>query len=442
MEDTIAAVATAPGEGAIAVVRISGTDAIRLTGSVFRSRRGIETQESHTVALGRVMRDGRLIDEALATVFRSPASYTGEDVVELSCHGGVLVTAQVLEAILRAGARLARPGEFTERAFLNGKLDLTQAEAVMDTIRAQTTLALDAANIQRGGRLSRTMHELRAPLLETLAHLEASIDFPEEGISPDSFAALLARIETLSQRVQRLLETSNDGRILREGVRVALVGAPNAGKSSLLNRLLGWERAIVHASPGTTRDTVEETASLRGLPFRLIDTAGLRTTTDPVEQAGISRTRLALEQCDLALHVVDAQSWPVAVDAGHPREILVLNKIDISGIPQEAPADAVCVSCVTGEGLPALVDRLASEFAPGAAQRAESGVAINARHRVCLEKAADALRETQVLLTSNAPAEIVAIEMRAALGALGDVVGHADPEELLGEIFGAFCIGK
>src|SRR3954464_12894413 len=299
--ETIAAISTPAGEGAISLVRISGSGAITVAAGVFVGTARPSTFVSHTQHLGQI-RDGEaLIDQVVLAVHRAPASYTGEDLVEISCHGGTLVSARVLETCLRAGARAARPGEFTERAFLNGKMDLTQAEAVIDLIRARTDLALRSATEQLEGKLGDQIRKICDELIALLAQINASIDFPEEGIEPDEDEALCARLDSVRDEIGALLATADQGRLLREGVRVVIYGATNAGKSSLLNRLLGYDRVIVSETHGTTRDTIEETVNLRGVPIRLFDTAGLRDATESVEQAGIARTKKSLDAADLRL---------------------------------------------------------------------------------------------------------------------------------------------
>ena len=294
--DTIAAISTPTGEGAIALVRISGSNAIAIADKIFRGKEKPSEFESHVQHLGEIITySGQAIDEVLMSIHRAPASYTGEDIVEISCHGGTLVSAKVLEACLRAGARAARPGEFTERAFLNGKMDLTQAEAVIDLIRARTDLALRSATEQLEGKLGQKIRAIRDALVDLLAHIEASIDFPDEGIEPDEGAKLFNRLDSIREKITALLATADQGRILREGVRIVIYGATNAGKSSLLNRLLGYERVIVSETHGTTRDTIEETVNLRGVPVRLLDTAGFRTSTSDVEREGIARTERSLK---------------------------------------------------------------------------------------------------------------------------------------------------
>ena len=297
--ETIAAISTPPGEGAIALVRISGPAAVSIAEKIFRGKKRPSRFASHIQYFGDIVTEsGGLIDEVMMSIHRAPASYTGEDIVEISCHGGTLVTAKVLEACLHAGARGARPGEFTERAFLNGKMDLTQAEAVIDLIRARTDLALRSATEQLEGKLGEQIKGIRDSLVDLLAHVEASIDFSEEGIAPDEGNSLRVRLDSVREQIAALLATADHGRILRDGVRVVIYGATNAGKSSLLNRLLGYERVIVSDAPGTTRDTIEETINLCGVPVRLLDTAGLRTSTSDIEREGIARTERSLQKAD------------------------------------------------------------------------------------------------------------------------------------------------
>lgn len=442
---TIAAVSTPPGEGAIALVRLSGPQAVAVADRVFRGKQKPSDAASHLQQFGEVVEGDRVIDQVMLSVHRAPASYTGEDIVEISCHGGVLVTARVWEACLHAGARAARAGEFTERAFLNGKLDLTQAEAVIDLIRAQTDLALRSAAEQLEGRLGEKISHLREELISVIANLEAYIDFPDEDIEPDVGAAFLARLDAIREQIEALLATADQGRIFREGVRVVIYGATNAGKSSLLNRLLGFSRAIVSETPGTTRDTIEEVVNLRGIALRLIDTAGLRANdTDAIENEGIARTERSLSQADLVLHVVDAgAALPAHFEArpGEAPELLLLNKCDLPEHPDWVRSEALRISCTSENDLAGLEDAILARVS---AQRWDvpSAVAINARHRDCLRRALAACDLARGAFVENLAPELVAVDLRGALHAVGEVVGHADMEKILDALFATFCIGK
>ena len=443
--ETIAAVATPFGEGAIALLRVSGPRAVavvdRLAATAKIKPSAFPPRRQRLAALHDLT--GQLLDEVLLSVHRAPSSYTGEDVVEITCHGGILLTRRVLEALLDAGARAAEPGEFTQRAFLNGRMDLTQAEGVMDLIRAQTDLALRAASEQLAGRLGERVAGLREDLLSLVAHVEAYIDFPDEDIDPETGAALLARIDALLASLDALLATAGQGRILREGVRTVIYGAPNVGKSSLLNALVGHERAIVSETPGTTRDTIEEFINVRGLPLRIIDTAGLRDTDDPLESAGIIRTRRTLANADLALHVVDGSLPPSSTDPEPTRAaatILVSNKSDLG--THLAWTGAVRVSCRTGEGIDALADTIYQRVTSGQVAWNDAAAAINIRHQACLQRARTALAVGRDALAQGISAEFAALDLRAALEAIGEVIGTVDTEEILGRIFSTFCIGK
>lgn len=440
VDDTIAALSTPFGEGALAVVRVSGPEALAIADRVFRGGRVAH----RTAAFGRVVDTEGVVDEVVLTAYHAPASYTGEDVVEISGHGGVLVSARVLQAVLRAGARAAGPGEFTQRAFLNGKMDLTQAEAVMDLIRAQTPLAARAAAEQLAGRIGSEILAIREAILDVVAHVEAHIDFPDEDIDPDTGAALQARIGAARERIARLLETANEGRILREGVRLAICGRPNAGKSSLLNRLAGYERAIVSPTPGTTRDTIEEVLNLRGIPFRVIDTAGLRETPDAIEREGVRRAREAVAAADVVLRVIDATDFTALDDpAVAENEIVVFNKCDLVRSDQPPTINhQPAISCATGAGIDALVDVLAARVRTEPMAGRDSLAAVNARHQACLFRAEAALAEAATKFAAGEAPEFVALDLRAALEAAGEVVGVVDTDDILGRIFGSFCIGK
>ncbi len=442
--ETIAAISTPPGEGAIALVRISGPAAVSIAEKIFRGKKRPSRFASHIQYFGDIVTEsGGLIDEVMMSIHRAPASYTGEDVVEISCHGGTLVTAKVLEACLHAGARGARPGEFTERAFLNGKMDLTQAEAVIDLIRARTDLALRSATEQLEGKLGEQIKGIRDSLVDLVAHVEASIDFSEEGIAPDEGNSLRVRLDSVREQIAALLATADHGRILRDGVRVVIYGATNAGKSSLLNRLLGYERVIVSDAPGTTRDTIEETVNLCGVPVRLLDTAGLRTSTSDIEREGIARTERSLQKADLRLHIIDRNAAPPAhfEQNANGNELLVLNKCDLPEHPEWKNTNALRVSCLTGDGLGALENEIFSRISKQNL-RPENALAINMRHRDCLRRALEACDRARKTLDKTFSPEYLSVDLNEALEAVGEVIGTVGVEQILDSVFGQFCIGK
>ena len=442
--ETIAAISTPPGEGAIALVRISGPAAVSIAEKIFRGKKRPSRFASHIQYFGDIVTEsGGLIDEVMMSIHRAPASYTGEDIVEISCHGGTLVTAKVLEACLHAGARGARPGEFTERAFLNGKMDLTQAEAVIDLIRARTDLALRSATEQLEGKLGEQIKGIRDSLVDLVAHVEASIDFSEEGIAPDEGNSLRVRLDSVREQIAALLATADHGRILRDGVRVVIYGATNAGKSSLLNRLLGYERVIVSDAPGTTRDTIEETVNLCGVPVRLLDTAGLRTSTSDIEREGIARTERSLQKADLRLHIIDRNAAPPAhfEQNANGNELLVLNKCDLPEHPEWKNTNALRVSCLTGDGLGALENEIFSRISKQNL-RPENALAINMRHRDCLRRALEACDRARKTLDKTFSPEYLSVDLNEALEAVGEVIGTIGVEQILDSVFGQFCIGK
>jgi len=445
VSDTIAAISTPPGEGAIALVRVSGGNAIQIAAKIFRGKEEPSRFVSHVQHLGEIFSaENQLIDQAVVAVHRAPASYTGEDLVEISCHGGTLVTAKVLEACLRAGARAARPGEFTERAFLSGKMDLTQAEAVIDLIRARTDLALRSATEQLEGRLGDQIRSIRDKLIALLAHINASIDFPEEGIAPDEGETLCARLDAIREEIAALLATADQGRVLREGVRVVIYGATNAGKSSLLNRLLGYDRVIVSDTHGTTRDAIEETVNLDGVPIRLLDTAGLRPSESELESEGIARTEKSLQLADLRLHIADRNAPKPAHFNGRAddaNEIVVLNKSDLPEDNDWKNLPALRISCVTGEGLAQLQKEILARIRQQNL-RPESAVAINTRHRDCLRRALESCDRARLALGQRISREYVAVDLDQVLRAVGEVIGIVDVEQILDSVFSQFCIGK
>jgi tRNA modification GTPase len=463
-DDTIAAIATPLGEGGLSVVRISGAEALAVADKIFhpngKSSLKPSVAPTHSIHYGKIVRQGETVDEVLLSVLRAPRTFTREDTVEISCHGGLLPAKLVLDTILENGARLAEPGEFTRRAFLNGRLDLAQAEAVADLIHSRTELALAAANEQLAGKLSQRINQLRDDMMKTLAHVEAHIDFPDEDIAPETRAQLIKRLENGVAFMDELLRTANEGQILRRGIRAVIVGRPNAGKSSLLNQLLGHDRAIVSPIAGTTRDTIEETANIRGLPVIFIDTAGLREGRDEIEVEGIRRSRESLAKAELILHVLDASEPLTSADESYLAEfttkkrILVRNKTDLpvklilnslaprlSG-ERENFLSTVDVSCLSGQGVEALRDAIKSLVWAGKIEAGMLQVMINSRHQEALGRAREATLRTIEALRADASLELVALDLRIAVNAVGEIVGKTTTEDLLDSIFSQFCLGK
>ena len=455
LDDTIAAIATPLGEAGLAVIRLSGPQALAIADRCFAPAGEASLKPSaattHTLHFGHVVRDGQTVDEGLLAVMRAPRTFTREDVVEITCHGGILPAKLVLDTVLANGARLAEPGEFTRRAFLNGRIDLAQAEAVADLIHSRTELALRAANEQLAGKLSQRINTLRDEMLETLAHVEAHIDFPEEDIAPATLDQLIVRLEHGVEFMDELLRTAHEGQILRHGIRAAIIGRPNAGKSSLLNQLLGHERAIVSAIPGTTRDTIAETANIRGLPVVFIDTAGLREAGDEVELEGVRRSRETLQQAEFILHVFDAAEPLTPADEQHLAEfsdkkrILVRNKTDLPArlqFPSGLEAPLVDVCCLTGQGIEPLKDAIKELVWSGEIKAGMLQVMINSRHQDALNRARAATLLTLEALRENKTLELVALDLRIAVNAVGEIVGQTTTDDLLDLIFSQFCIGK
>jgi tRNA modification GTPase len=454
LDDTIAAIATPLGEGGLAIIRLSGPQALAVAERCFTPA-GPQAPKptaaaTHTLHYGHVVRGRQRLDEALLAVMRAPRTFTREDTVEITCHGGLLAAKSVLDAVLAAGARLAQPGEFTRRAFLNGRIDLAQAEAVADLIHSRTELALQAANEQLAGKLSRRINQLRDDLMHALAHIEADLDFPEEDIAPDTRDQLLGRLERGVTFMDELLRTANEGQLLRRGIRAAIVGRPNVGKSSLLNQLLGRNRAIVSPAPGTTRDTIEETANIRGLPVIFVDTAGLRDAHDEIELEGIRRSHEAVTHAELILHVLDVSEPLHAEDARflagmrQKKCVVVGNKSDL---PRRLHLPAVTapfveISCLHGHGIEALKDAIKELVWAGEIRSDMLEVMINARHQDALRRAREATVRAADALRGDVPLDLVAVDLRAATNAIGEVVGQTATEDLLDAIFREFCIGK
>ena len=458
--ETIAAIATPRGEGGLGIVRVSGNRAIPIACQIFRSPSGISPSDmpSHTLNYGHVIEPGsnRVVDEALLGIMRAPRSYTVEDVVELNCHGGMTVLRRVLELTLSAGARLAEPGEFTKRAFLNGRLDLAQAEAVVSLIRSKTDLTVRVAVDQLMGKLSSAVNALNDRLANLLAEVEASIDFPDEALDFIEQSELQGTAQAVLKALDELLATAKDGRILQEGINVAILGRPNVGKSSLLNTLLQEDRAIVTEIPGTTRDTLDAPLNLSGIPLNLIDTAGLRHTDDVVEQHGVRRARAAAEKADLLLILLDASQPLTAQDeellelAKSRKSLVVLNKTDlpvvlsVDAIRARTPnRPIVQTSLLLGHGLAELKAAIIDETLEGGSVFDDtSPIITNVRHQDALSRAKLALEQALESIGLAMPPELIAVDIRRSLDCLGEIVGRTTTEDILGRIFSQFCIGK
>jgi len=449
--DTIAAVSTPVGEGGISIVRLSGSDAVGIAKQVFRAASGKTLNDacSHTIHYGYIVQADRRIDEVLLLLMRAPRTYTREDVVEIHCHGGTVAARAVLDIVLRGGARLAERGEFTQRAFVNGRISLDQAKAVLDIVRAKTGLGLEAAVDRLGGRFARQVETLRGQISAVLADLEVEIDYPDLDVDIES---VRPRIEALRATTGELLSRSEQGRLIREGMTIAIVGRPNVGKSTLLNALLAEARAIVTPIPGTTRDTVEEEASLAGIPVRWIDTAGLREPGDPVESEGVKRTLEAVDRADAILLVLDrseglldedrellGRRWTTPV-------VLVENKIDLGANPLDLPcglgAGTVAISAETGEGIEGLRNRLVELLAGGELPTRNSVLLLDAWERDLLRRVAEALDRALLATEREDSADIVAEELRAALRTAGELQGIDVSESILDAVFSRFCVGK
>ncbi|MEM4409048.1 MAG: tRNA uridine-5-carboxymethylaminomethyl(34) synthesis GTPase MnmE [Candidatus Caldarchaeum sp.] len=457
--DTIAAIATPPGQGGVAIIRISGSEAESIARRVFLLRHPVVALQSHHLYLGSIInsQNGQFLDEGLLTIMRAPRSYTGEDVAEIHCHGGGFVARAILALVLQQGARLAHPGEFTKRAFLNGRLDLAQAEAVLDLIQAKSEQGLHLAWEQLSGHLSETSNTLREQLLRLTAYVEAFLDFPEEDIPEKTHNEIEQEILVLIDEVSTLASTFTQGKVYRDGVRTAIVGKPNVGKSSLLNLLIGTERAIVTAVPGTTRDILEETVVVGGIPLVLWDTAGLRQTSDEVERIGVERARLGVQEADLVLAVFDSSRPFDQEDEGVLATIFrkpcipIINKTDLPtvfsfpALDESSTVQApVLLSAKTGQGKTELEARI-QEVVLGTTQQQEqlSSVLVSkVRHRDALIKTKHHLNNVLLGLQSDLPFELIAVDLRAALDHIGEITGHVTSEEILDQIFREFCIGK
>jgi tRNA modification GTPase len=455
LDDTIAAIATSIGQSGVGIVKLSGPEAHRLAHRLFRSAKGLADFQPYHLHYGRIVDPAteEPVDEAMVVYMPGPRSYTRQDVVEIQAHGGIVPLRRILQLVLSLGARLAEPGEMTLRAFLNGRIDLAQAEAVLDVIEAKTEAALRVATGQLSGTLSTQISEVRSRLVDTLAFLEASIDFVEDEIPPQDVSGPLTGV---CEQLAALLQSADQGLIYRQGVRAAIVGRPNVGKSSLLNALLRGNRAIVTSIPGTTRDTLEETANISGIPLVLVDTAGIRDqVTDEVERIGVDRSRSALKQADIAIMVVDSSApledsdWDIQAVVGKKPALLIINKTDLPAQLDQAAlaeflpaAPRVPLSALTTQGLEHLEQALVDLVLGGGVTVAETPLVSNPRHKALLQQALEHTRAAITAQEAGLSADLVSIDVREATETLGQITGETVTEDLLETIFSKFCIGK
>ena len=461
-DETIVAVATPLGQGGIGIVRLSGPASISIADRLFKpaSGRKVSSLKSHTLTYGQIIdpENHQLIDQSMLGLMRTPRSYTMEDTIEFNCHGGQAILKQVVELTIRYGAKVAEPGEFTKRAFLNGRLDLAQAEAVADLIQAKTELSRQAATNQLEGRLSEQIHKLNGQTADLLAEVEATVDFPDEELDLLDLDTINQKAIQILDKIKQILQTSKNGRLLREGLKIAILGKPNVGKSSLLNELLAIDRAIVTDIPGTTRDTIEETWQLKGLPIHLVDTAGIRQTDDLVEKIGVKKSQALLKSANLILLVVDA-SIPLDENdqyllklVKHKQTLFVLNKIDLpiktsenellsrlSGETDDNPS-IIQTSMLDSVGIKELEEEILTHALE--TDLSQSVLVTNARHQEALQAAQSAISQAIDSIQADMPAEFIALDLRGTLDSLGDIVGYTTSDDILGRIFAQFCIGK
>ena len=457
MDKTIAAISTAMSASGIGIVRISGDEAMEVISRIYRSKNGnkdIKKVKSHTIHYGFIYDGEEVVDEVLVMIMKGPHTYTGEDTVEIDCHGGVYAMKRVLETVLKNGAEIAEPGEFTKRAFLNGRLDLSQAEAVMDVIQAKNSMALKSSVEQLKGSVLRAVKEIRSKLIYHIAYIESALDDPEH-ISLDGYPQeLLEVVEKESKEISELLKTADDGRMIQEGIKTVILGKPNAGKSSLLNYLVGEDRAIVTEIAGTTRDILEEYISLNGITLRVIDTAGIRDTEDVVEKIGVGKARQMAEDADLILYVVDS-SMPLDENDQEIMELLkgrksitIYNKTDLTPVvdmeflKEKTASPVIPVSAVEETGISQLEDEIRRMFFQGELSFNDEVYITNARHKAALEEALESLKLVKNSIEMGMAEDFFSIDLMNAYESLGRIVGESVGEDLVNEIFSKFCVGK
>ena len=451
--DTITAISTPLGEGAIGIVRLSGTDALAIAQSVFKGK-NLEQVASHTINYGHIVdpKTGTIVDEVMVSVMLAPKTFTRENVIEINTHGGIAVTNEILQLLIRQGARMAEPGEFTKRAFLNGRVDLTQAEAVMDIIRAKTDKAMTIAVKQLDGSLSQLINDTRQEILNTLAQVEVNIDYPEyDDVEEMTTALLREKTQEFQNLLKNLLRTAKRGKILREGLSTAIIGRPNVGKSSLLNNLLREDKAIVTDIAGTTRDVIEEYVNIKGVPLKLVDTAGIRETDDLVEQIGVERSKKALQEADLVLLVLNAsepltdQDRSLLYLSQDSNRIILLNKTDLEQKIEleQLPADLIPISVLTNHNIDLIEDRINQLFFDNAGLVEQDATYLsNARHISLIEKAVQSLEAVNDGLALGMPVDLLQVDLTRTWEILGEITGDAAPDELITQLFSQFCLGK
>lgn len=458
MDRTIAAIATAPGEAGIGIVRISGDKAIEILSRIFKPKRKREVNEipSRTVVYGHAVgSDGAVLDEVLAIIMRKPYSYTAEDVVEIHCHGGIVPVRRIMEEVLKHGADIAEPGEFTKRAFINGRIDLAQAEAVIDVITSKTETGLNAALNQLEGELSKEVRGIMDILLSMLAHIEASIDFPEHDVEEITVSTISKALLEARARTQMLIDSFDEGKIVRDGLRTAIIGRPNVGKSSLLNVLLKENRAIVTEVPGTTRDIIEEYLNIGGILIKLIDTAGIRETEDIVEKIGVERTKAAIADSDLIILVLDAASPLLPEDieiielVKDKKVIAVINKMDLAPVLDEGRISSIFgndnivpMSVKDGTGIDKLEEKIKALVFQGRLSISKNSMVTSIRHKNLLDRALENMDRALASIEEQIPVDLISVDIREAWSKLGAITGDTVEEDIMNEIFSKFCIGK
>jgi tRNA modification GTPase len=447
-EDTITAVATPSGVGAISVIRVSGPETIRIVDKIFVGKKNLIEAVSHTIHYGKIKDEtNNLIDDVLVSVFIAPNSYTGEDSIEISSHGSSFITKRIIEILVNNGIRIAEPGEFTKRAYLNNRLDLAQAEAVLDIINSRTEASLLGARNQLDGLLSSKVQDLRKKLLDSASFVELELDFAEEDIELIKYSELINRIEEIIFEIDKLINTYNFGKVIRDGVNVALVGKPNVGKSSLLNYILKESRAIVSPIPGTTRDVIREEISIDGILFRLYDTAGIRLSDDEIEKEGVLRSRNVVKSADIVLLIEDIfqngsdELFKEIASFAKPEKVLkVVNKIDLE--KNITKTGDIYISALTGEGIELLFSKLKEASIGNSSYTEKSALVSNLRHYDCLRKAKENLQNSLKTIDNKLSGEFIAVDIRNAVLSLGEIIGEVSSEDVLNNIFSKFCIGK